>query len=125
MLDRPALLALAARVEREAPSVELRNEIALALGWTLRPGAACWVRPASLDSQSWLPEWLTSIDAAAHLMPDGWHVSEILQVYTVSDELKWGCRLAKRIGPPARGDAPTEPQARTAAALRAMAEGGA
>ncbi|MEJ0017475.1 MAG: hypothetical protein WDN25_13110 [Acetobacteraceae bacterium] len=66
---------------------------------------------------AWAPEFTTSIDAAASLMPAGFAVTIeqrstgwLCVAYTADD------------GQRVHAKAPTEPQARTAAALRAMAE---
>lgn len=99
------LLALADRVEREEPSFDLSSALKQAIGhddplWHFRP-------------------YLTSLDAAASAMPKGWRIWMI-------DQSDTGFAVTMH-RPSAIGslvvsaEAPTEPRARLAAALRAMA----
>lgn len=98
------LLGLADRCEREEPSRALRCEIAEALGLSVDPA----------------PRMLDSIDAAATLVPEGWHILELEDAY---DDSWVSCVLYKNADSKcAAGVAPTEPRARTAAALRALAQ---
>lgn len=101
------LRALAARIETEEPTEELRNLILTAVGSEAEPANA--------------PNPLTSIDDAAALMPAGWVIWMIDQK---SDA--WSCEAERENldyddRPHVESDAPTEPRARTAGALRAMA----
>lgn len=96
------LNALAARVETEAPSEELRGLVLTAIGSEAEPDTA--------------PDPLRCLDDAAALMPDGWHVAHI-----TSDANGWYCGLYRGRGPVIHSDAPTLAQAWTAAALRARA----
>jgi hypothetical protein len=123
-MTEPAVLrSLADRVEREPPSRELQEAIATALGWECGADgqSVFWRDPATDAWQMGLPEWLTSIDAAASMMPEGWRVASL---FMWPDPKEWRCTMI-RSGESECGIAPTEPQARVAAALRARAaEGG-
>lgn len=98
------LLALADEVERQEPSYVLEYDI----GDALTPDGLPTPRP-----------YMTSIDAAASAMPAGWRI-------WVLDQTDTGVAVTLHC-PSAGGflvvsaEAPTEPRARTAAALRAMA----
>ncbi len=110
-------LPIAYRIETEEPSKALREDIARALGYS--PGAGrLWWTPDRTGMTA-LPDWLTSIDAAAALMPEGWSVT----IYSpTADDPLWaadGCPT-KAGCPLLEGRAPTEARARTAAALRAI-----
>lgn len=99
-----ALRALASRVETEEPSEELHAAVLTAFG-----SEAEWMTA---------PNPLRSVDDAKGFQPDAWRVWMIDQQ---KDE--WYCGL---YCPPAKdahaeSTAPTEPRARTAAALRALA----
>jgi hypothetical protein len=119
-MTRAELLALADRVETEEPSEELRRAVLVACGWVDRddeydnwstPGGGVW--PA--------PHPLRSLDAAASLMPPT--VQEVtVRNYPTGTYV----RATTKDGTPiysemlAKGG-PCEAQARTAAALRAIA----
>jgi hypothetical protein len=75
-----------------------------------------WVKPDGETRTTGLPRILTSIDAAASLMPEGWWMPHLRQEYGSI----W-VRFDRLDGKRASGASRTEPQARTAAALRAMA----
>ena len=111
-----ALSEIATRVEVEPPTCELLEGIACALGWLQHDKAPLFWRPREGHDWIKLPPWLSSIDAAASLMPEGWRVS-VDQYRDV-----WKCIAVK--GLPIAfslvGCAKTESQARTAAALRAL-----
>ena len=100
------LEALARRVETEEPSNELWREVLAALGSEAEPGSA--------------PNPLWSIDDADRARPAGWHVwyitNEVIAPYTWLVHL-----ILPDKGIFACGRAPTEPRARTAADIRAMA----
>jgi len=114
--DPTALRALADRCETEEPSEQLVMAVLRALGWKCR-GDVWWHAP-SWQQERWeyAPCILTSIDAAASLMPEGWWMPQLRQeygsIYVCFDRLD---------GKRASGVSRTESQARTAAALRAMA----
>lgn len=115
------LNALACRVETETPSEDLCIAVLTAFGWTL--DGDWWTRttPAGTDRVSYvsLPNPLQRLDDAAALMPEGWRVQMIDQN---RDRNRWFCALDTLNDdnyPTVVGYAPTEPQARTAAALRA------
>lgn len=102
------LLALALRVEREESSVNLDRAVWQAVGG--KPENSIW------------DDYTSSLDAAASLMSDKWHVVEICSSFAYNN---WSVRLSRKklsMRPDADGNAKTEPQARTAAALRAMAQ---
>ena len=100
------LEALAQRVEREESSVDLDIAVLDALTGT------------EYEPPYYQP-FTSSLDAAASLMPPGWYVSGLEDAY---DDSWVSCLLCKKsTGMSAQGTAPTEPRARTAAALRAMA----
>lgn len=115
IMTRAALLALAERVERGDATNE---EIASALGWreSNLVSSGWWYAPDGI-AQLGVPAWLTSLDAAVTLVPEWWVVSHVNSGGTHF--------MAMRTpAPPFRsvtGKADTEPQARTAAALRARA----
>lgn len=104
MTTAAELEAVALRVEREEPSRRLDE----------------WLSGMFSAGAEVLP-YTTSLDAAASLMPSGWVVNDVMQ----SIHGSWYVRLwptdASAIGM-AEGNAPDEPRARTAAALRAMAQ---
>lgn len=116
MTDPATLRALAARAETEAPSTELQEAIAEALGWmqTGTPNHR-WLTPLG-NPVYWPDPWLTSADAALARMPKGWHFS----VETPLSQKEWFA-LAGRTGGYEEGAAPTLPQAVTALALRCRA----
>ena len=141
MPTRAELLALADRVEREAPSRELDAEIGAACqiiaGFdishyivpikfrvdTSLGRTGCVEAYREMQDGSWpvysrpSPNYTTSIDAAASLQPVGWRVGTVAHW---PEQKVWHVALSRRTRT-VSGDAPTEPQARTAAALRAMA----
>ncbi len=131
--DPTALRALADEVERlTGPSREMDARIIKALGW-------CWKSiPAILHTEAWrpggseclasdLPRPTHSIDAAASLMPEGWSAVVVLN----ADPAFCGVTAYAPTAPdhdpesdrnePQEGQAGTEPLARTAVALRALA----
>lgn len=107
--------ALAARVETEAPSLELQEAIAETMVWTRAEQIHRWFDPHRNTICS-LDPWLTSIDAAAAPMPEGWDWSVEYRprqnVYLA---------IARRPGDYRESLSTTEPQARTALALRCKA----
>ena len=118
-----ALLALAERVEREAPSNQLDAEVWDTIGLTDDQKRHCqkWVRMDGRTDltrfdflRAWTKYYTSSIDAAASLMPDVWETI----VCGVNDH--WSC-AAQTKHSRVSGSASTEPQARLAAALRARA----
>jgi hypothetical protein len=133
------LRSLAKRVCEEAPSRELDAEVAVAMGYCIHPWSARERSGAQSDTgftctlcgaDSWGNKGpkgerlsdnkpcTTSLDVAASLMPVGWSVD--VCVFANSATVR-----AFRNSPPLTTTdvirAPTEPQARTAAALLAMA----
>jgi len=129
------LRALARRVCEEQPSRELHKDIARALGMAPSPTVTSGYGWREDDSGWWCetgedmrapretiypPRWLHSLDAAASLIPAGWGGS-----------MDWGNAGVKGYMALAVRDtgerqsftvfAPTEPQARVAAALLARA----
>lgn len=115
------LRALADRVCAEEPSDKLQDAVLLAFGWEeLRNGS--WRKfypPGSYDDRHWanLPTPLHSLDDAAAMMPAGWRIRDMLE----QAELGWTVEVWKIGLRRIIVTAPTEPRARTAAALRAMA----
>lgn len=106
------LEALAQRAESEEPSRELDDAIATAInaprGWI---GATALCR-----------DYTSSLDAAALLVPPGWEVADLYQFRRAHEsQLRWRCGLYRDLETDVTGTADTEPRARTAAALRAMA----
>ena len=100
------LLALAERVEREEPSAELAVAVMRATNWTSEGNP------------------LRSLDAVVRLVPAGWIVTDSTQYVTENGGTRWHHSLWSEQHDNERmvsGDAPTEPRARTAAALRARA----
>lgn len=126
------LTTLAARTEREPPSRELEAEIAFALGLdlgqvngrTFRQAFMWWMETGDdIDGlcRHWnVPRWLTSLDAAASAMPEG--IEVVVVQFAVN--AGWLCRALRGYKLLSEGNAPTEPQARTAAALRAQEAAG-
>lgn len=105
--------ALALRVETEEPSRKLDAEIGRAIGWRQHP---------DVEGFAIAPRWTSSLDAAASLMPDGWEVADLYQFRRAhEDTLRWRCGLYRDLKTDAQGTADTEPRARTAAAIRAIA----
>lgn len=114
---KPDLLALATRVETETPTREMQQSIALALGWKPQDDPAQrsrrWKRP---DGQwHYLPEWLTSYDAAIGLSPP----DKPVEIYL--DPGRACAQIEVRAGRFCKGKAPAGPCAIVAAALRATA----
>lgn len=115
------LEALADRVEREEPSDALKGKLMAAIGWHLEyigPSTRflVWRRPNGAVYVGALPDPLHSLDAAASLVPEGWIMADLIQTPTV-----WQASLWREDETMAHAMAPTEPRARTAAALRAIA----
>lgn len=113
-----ALLALAERVKTEHQTYGLLNQVLTAFGWQEHTPHAVWLCPQGLITPIRdRPNPLTSRDAAAGAMPEGWRIGHMAQ-----DEDSFYVE-AYREEPDnfASAEAPTEPRARTAAALRAMA----
>ena len=77
-------MKLSERVEQATgDDYSLRMEIAAALGWTKKPvgSVIAWYAPEEPGiMKAGPPKWLTSLDAAMTLVPEGWgvmlHVSE-------------------------------------------------
>lgn len=118
-MTRDDLLKLAERVEREEPSRELAEAIARRLGWERDYTDNFWISGPGTGRglHIELPFWLTSLDAAASLVK-GWRVLEVRQRL----DGWWVCVLQNQHRTKVEtGMAPTEPRARTAAALRAIA----
>lgn len=116
-MTKDELLELADRCEREEASRELDCAVAKATGWSFnnRHAIFCWRDPGG-KYQTDFPYYTTSLDAAVTLVPEGWRLSTCLQ------RIHGGCLVAfDRPGHYCRAEAPTEPQARCAAALRARA----
>lgn len=105
-MTRADLLALADRVEREEPSEWLDGDIRTAVGYA--PG------------QAW-EAYTASLDAAASLVPEGWVVYDIMQSINEPWYVSLWSKDPSVIGL-VEGNAPDEPRARTAAALRARAQ---
>ena len=106
MTTRADLLALADRVEREEPSVELDGYIAVAINEAPGITGRLWRYTTSLDAAASLAKynWTIALD---HFGGENvWRVS----IYTITGDLMTVTH------------APTEPRARTAAALRARAQ---
>ena len=139
------LLEIAARVEQEPPSRELDAEIAATTRRFYGQPVPTWFtnwdgelrampdgRVVAIQSDGREGPWLnashytTSLDAAASLMSEGW----IVEIWISRKRDRAVCKARKydaewKLAAEFSATAPTEPQARTAAALRAMeAEGG-
>ncbi len=126
--DPATLRALAKRVETEEPIQELQEATARALGYVEMNGLWTRERGLNLPAEAFVPhppKWLTSIDAAAGLMSMRWSILAMSErggrwVVTIEihaadyGRVHWSIRRITV-------QAPTEPQARTAAALRVMA----
>lgn len=100
-----AIHALASRVETEESTDDLRAAVLTAFGSEAEPGSA--------------PDPLRSVDDAKAFQPEGWRVLVVQQALG-----RWRCVLHKPAWPLNQfeeGEAPAEPRARTAAALRALA----
>ena len=122
---------LAARVEAlDGDDLHTRVDIALALGWTSKAvgQVIAWYAPGDPHMKAGPPQWLTSIDAAMTLVPEGcgWMAG---WGQTLPDEPMGGAaitRNARFIGYDANydrfaeGEAATPALALTAAALRAI-----
>ena len=124
MNDPTTLRALAARCCAGETTDELRDAVAIALGWVTDGvfwswGDGAWRSPdGAICARQ--PNPLTDLNASASAMPAGWAVNIIRQ-----SAGEWFVGLwrpwqgpSKKIW--AQGIAPTEPLARTAAALMAM-----
>lgn len=122
-MTRAELEALARRVETEEPSEELDADVLLAVGWpiphetqrnwsdalSIREYAIrCAAHPAYQPTRS--------RDAAAAIEPEGWRTWAMWDRGDGVDFTMAHITLKKI----AVGKAPTEPRARTAAALRAI-----
>lgn len=98
--------ALASRVETEESSEELRAAVLTAFGSEAEPESA--------------PDPLRSVDDAARMMPHGWRAN-LVQLFSG----RWYFVCLVRVGLPdyliLRPTGVTEPRARTAANLRALA----
>jgi hypothetical protein len=122
MTTRQQLLDLAERVEREEPSEALGNSIAHACGWTFLSSRYTdvgdyWLSPDDEGCWDEPPDWLHSLDAAVTLeRKDLWvFVNRYPDVVCVDATDSQGAVVAA-------SRAPDEPRARTAAALRALAQ---
>ena len=90
------LTALAARVEREAPSRELDAEIARAIGWQQRSDFPNrWQSPDRQFAE--LPAFTSSLDTAVTLVPAGFHID--LRDWTWTVEQCWRAALQSSKGP--------------------------
>lgn len=105
------LESLARRVETEDPSEELRALVLAAFGSEAEPGSA--------------PDPMVSIDFTDRFRPGGWRLYSVIWS---AWSRRFGATLARPpmdVGQPVNmivtAAAPTEPRARTAAALRARA----
>ena len=118
------LRALAARVQTEEPTEALRDAVLIACGWT-HHYRDMWITTSGDLAASPIPNPLTSLDAAAALMPEGLFVS-----FENTRAGDWRAAVHRPIIGTDDFDlvtqvhAPTEPQARTSAALEAMAAEG-
>jgi hypothetical protein len=135
------LRALAKRVCEEQPSQELDCEVAFAVGWRLKTvdSVGYWRRGDfswTAEMEGIPPAFLTSLDAAASLMPEGcglevrryWLSKSISHAYDQikhgpGDGVAWSVVASWGIAGECAviEDCPTEPQARVAAALLALA----
>jgi hypothetical protein len=118
MTDPAALRALAARVETEEPTDALNEDVARAFEWLYQDGHdSPWVCPDyAHDYHDEPPPFLTDLTVAASLMPVGWTIviCEYSERFHVDAVTINGAISVE-------GSAPTEPRARVAAAIRAMA----
>lgn len=135
-MTRADLQALAARVEQaQGPDRALDSGIAQAVGWVERDDGygmnSGWFPPHDVSAPAWFEQrgrhaygfdvlpFTASLDAALTLVPEGWRL-----IALGCDGEHWHCVLANQENDTVAGDAIDEPRARTAAALRALAEGG-
>lgn len=102
-IDLPRLAALA-------------EAVASALGYKEHHLSQGWWRHPVTQRWDWLPEGLTSVDAAKALMPEGWDWSVEYRPRQ-NDYLA----IASRTDGYQESSSTTEPQARTALALRCRA----
>lgn len=80
--QRDVLLALAARCESEGPSFVLEQEIAVAIGFGVEGGRMFTLDSVGdLASYIKLPAYTTSLDAAVTLVPEGWRIHCITELY--------------------------------------------
>ena len=121
---RAHLRALAQRVRTEEPTEALRDAVLIAMEW-ITDGRDVWWRAPGFFATRKPPNPLTSIDAAAQAMPEGLFVA--FEHTRANDWLATvhrpiigtdDCDLVTQV------HAPTEPRARTSAALEAMAAEG-
>jgi hypothetical protein len=98
---------LAYRVETEEPSDELRDAVNTFMKFQKAP----W---------STMPNPLQNLSDAADLMPEGWLIDRLIQ-YQEGTYVE--AYHPARIVASVNGRAPTEPRARTAAAIRAKGMG--
>lgn len=117
------MTTLATRIETEEPSQALLEAMAVAAGWTRhiqRPHRPKWLAPDG----TWRvepPPWLTDLTAAAGLMPEGWIV-RIGQVrFGIWHAQAWRGDKSFKSPSDAAAVATTEPRARAALAMRAVA----
>lgn len=111
---------LARRVETEEPSEELRDAVNAFNGWQKSPDGFRWIKGGEGRNWATMPDPLHVRDDAAEMMPPRWCV--------VIHELPNNGWTVAGFGvfiPKYRVDAkaPTEPRARTAAAIRAKGMG--
>jgi len=116
--QRAHLRALAERVRTEEPSDELRDAVLIAMGWTRPAAPTSWVlRDPKGIPKIFPPNPLTSLDAAAEAMPEGWRC----RFGWLDDGGTYAYARHPDHEKPVHCIAPTEPHARCAAALLAMA----
>ena len=130
MTDRKALLELGDRCEREEPSRELDEAIALACGWESHKaawGLVWWRKIGAPDWEMSCPRFTTSLDSAATLVPpNSWRETngprKYIHIPSPAPNF-WRCEITTWEGT-ARdhiGWAKSEAMAICAAALRALA----
>lgn len=118
--DPTALRLLAEEVEKlTGPSREVALRIHQAMEW-LRSGVRP-AMPADEDIYGEHPHVTRSIDAAAALMPDGWRDGVERCPFSGSRQRRWEAVADRGEFPMIVAAAATEPLARTACALRAIA----
>lgn len=121
MTDAETLRALAARCCAGETGWKLQRAILEAMGWEYVEADHVWAKfipPDDYENRTFmqLPNPITDLSASAAAMPAGWLVDVMI-------DADWTSVTTRRasIGGIGQADAPTEPLARTAAALMARA----
>jgi hypothetical protein len=114
-MTRAEMEALALRVEREEPSRELDATI-----WGVSGQFGYFEDFMGGDEAA--PRYTTSLDAAASLMPLEWETTSIDWIDNGWEVMAFRSDPLPYKGNQVEASAPSEPRARTAAAIRAIAQ---